>query len=146
MLEHVEEGLIRQRVEIDEIQCGIMLGCGTTDAIFIWRQLQKKHLIVNKPIHVHGLRLPWEESIWWCSSRFHLVGDAHAWNRRVVSAPGPVHVQGCKKPGKSRWWILPVIRCLSWFSSFSFHFIIVLEALSRQFRTFVHGSCSMQMT
>ena len=27
-----------------------------------------------------------------------------------------------------------------------FLFIIVLKALSRQFRTFVHGSCSMQMT
>ena len=39
MLEHVEEGLIRQRVEIDEMQCGFMLGCGTTDAIFIVRQL-----------------------------------------------------------------------------------------------------------
>ena len=35
----------------------------------------------------------------------------------MVSAPGPVHVQGCKKPGKSRCWILPVIWCLSWFSS-----------------------------
>ena len=28
--------------------------------------------------------------------------SAHAGNRSVVSAPGPVHVQGCKKPGKSR--------------------------------------------
>ena len=28
MLEHVEEGLIRQRVEIDEMQCGFMLECG----------------------------------------------------------------------------------------------------------------------
>ena len=46
MLEHVEEGLIRQRVEID----GFMLGCGTTDAIFIVRQLQEKHLIPNKPL------------------------------------------------------------------------------------------------
>ena len=45
MLEHVEEGLIRQRVETDEMQCGFMLGCGTTDAIFIVRQLQEKHLI-----------------------------------------------------------------------------------------------------
>ena len=26
MLEHVEEGLIRQIVEIDEMQCGFMLG------------------------------------------------------------------------------------------------------------------------
>ena len=50
MLEHVEEGLIRQRVEIEEMQCGFMIGCGTTDAIFIVRQLQEKHLI--------GLRLP----------------------------------------------------------------------------------------
>ena len=48
MLEHVEEGLIRQRVEIDEMQCGFMLGCGTTDAIFIVRQIQEKHLIANK--------------------------------------------------------------------------------------------------
>ena len=49
MLEHVEDGLIGQRVEIDEMQCGFMLGCGTTDAIFIVRQLQEKHLIANKP-------------------------------------------------------------------------------------------------
>ena len=47
MLEHVEEGLIRQRVEIDEMQCGFMLGCGTTDAIFIVCQLQEKHLLAN---------------------------------------------------------------------------------------------------
>ena len=52
MLEHVEEGLIRQRVEIDEMQCGFMLGCGTTDAIVIVRQLQEKHLIANKPLYM----------------------------------------------------------------------------------------------
>ena len=48
MLEHVEEGLIRQRVEIDEMQCEFMLGCGTTDV----RQLQEKHLIANKPLYM----------------------------------------------------------------------------------------------
>ena len=52
MLEHVEKGLIRQRVEIGEIQCGFMLGCGTTDAILIVRQLQEKHLIANKPLYM----------------------------------------------------------------------------------------------
>ena len=41
------ERLIRQRVE-----CGFMLGCGTTDAIFIVRQLQEKHLIANKPLYM----------------------------------------------------------------------------------------------
>ena len=52
MLEHVEEGLIRQRVEIEEMQCGFLLGCRTTDAIFIVRQLQEKHLIANKPLYM----------------------------------------------------------------------------------------------
>ena len=52
MLEHVEEGLIRQRVEIDEMQCDFMLGCGTTDAIFIVRQLLEKHLIANKLLYM----------------------------------------------------------------------------------------------
>ena len=50
MLDHVEEGLIRQRVEIDDMQCGYMLGCGTTDAIFHVCQLQVKHLIANKSL------------------------------------------------------------------------------------------------
>ena len=96
ILEHLEEGLIRQRVEIDEMQCGFMLGCGTTDTIFIVRQLQEKNLIANKPLYMAFVYLEKK------TSRFYLVGNAHAWNRRVVSAPGPVHVQGCKKPGKSR--------------------------------------------
>ena len=52
MLEHVVEGLIRQRVEIDEIQCGFMSGRGTTNAIFIVRQLQEKHLSANKPLYM----------------------------------------------------------------------------------------------
>ena len=52
MLEHVEEGFIRQRVEIDEVQCGLMLGCGTTGAIFIVCQLQEKHLIASKPLYM----------------------------------------------------------------------------------------------
>ena len=52
VLEHVEEGLNRQRVEIDEMQCGFMLGCGTTGAIFIVCQLQEKHLIANKPLYM----------------------------------------------------------------------------------------------
>ena len=33
--------------------------------------------------------------------RCHAVGNAQAWNRQVVGAPGPVHVQGCRKHGYS---------------------------------------------
>ena len=78
------------------MQYGFMLGCGTTGAIFIVRQLQEKHLIANKPLYMA------RSKHLMCTSRFYLVGNAHVWNRRVVSAPGPVHVQGCKKSGKSR--------------------------------------------
>ena len=52
VLERVVEGLIRQRVEIDEMQCGFISGRGTTDAIFIVRQLQEKHLAANKPLYM----------------------------------------------------------------------------------------------
>ena len=52
MSEHVEEGLIRQIVEIDEMQCGFMLVYGTNDAIYSVRQLQEKHLIANKPLYM----------------------------------------------------------------------------------------------
>ena len=51
VLERVAEGLIRQRVEIDEMQCGFMSGRGTTDASFIVRQLQEKQLVANKPLY-----------------------------------------------------------------------------------------------
>ena len=43
---------IRQRVEIDEVQCDFRLGCGTTDAKFIVRKLQENHLIDNKPLYM----------------------------------------------------------------------------------------------
>ena len=101
MLEHVEEGLIRQRVAIDKMQCGFMLGCGITDAIFFVRQLQEKHLFANKPLYMAFVYL--EKKAFDCVHQFfYLVGNALAWNRRMVSAPAPVHVQKCKKAGKSR--------------------------------------------
>ena len=71
VLERVVEGLIRQRVEIDEMQCGFMSGRGTTDAIFIVRQLQEKHLAANKPLYMAFVdlekaldRVP-GDVIWW---------------------------------------------------------------------------------
>ena len=45
------------RVEIDEMQCGFMLGCGTTDAVFIVRQLREKHLNANKPLYMAFVHL-----------------------------------------------------------------------------------------
>ena len=45
MLEHLVEGLIKQRVEIVEIESGFMSGRSTTDALFIVCQLHEKHLV-----------------------------------------------------------------------------------------------------
>ena len=67
-------------------------GRGTTNAIFIVRQLQKEQLTANK--HVSFVDM--EKKACLCSM---------GWNRQVVGAPGPVHVQGCKKQGKSRRWV-----------------------------------------
>ena len=52
VLERVVEGFIRQRVVINDMQCGLMQGRGTTDAIFILRQLQEKHLVAGKPFYL----------------------------------------------------------------------------------------------
>ena len=71
VLKRAVDGLIRQRVEIDEMQCGFMSGRGTTDAIFIVHQLQEKHLTANKPLYMAFVdlekafdRVP-RDVIWW---------------------------------------------------------------------------------
>ena len=51
------------------------------------------------------------------SIRCHVVDNAQALNRQVVGAPGPVHVQGCRKQGKSRRCVQRGDWCLSRCSS-----------------------------
>ena len=74
VLERVVEGLIRQRVEIDEMQCGFMSGRGTTDAICIVRQLLEKHLAANKPLYNAFFDL--EKAFDKSSMECHLEGNA----------------------------------------------------------------------
>ena len=50
VLERVLEGLIRDRVSIDGMQFGFMPGRGTTDAIFIVRQLQERFIERKKDL------------------------------------------------------------------------------------------------
>ena len=56
VLERIVDGLIRQVVSIDDSQFGFVPGRGTTDAIFVVRQLQEKYLAANKTLH--GFRRP----------------------------------------------------------------------------------------
>ena len=48
ILERIVDGLIRQLVSINDSQFGFVPGRGTTDAIFVVRQLQEKYLAANK--------------------------------------------------------------------------------------------------
>ena len=50
VMEIVIEGRLRKIVKIDSMQFGFMSGRGTTDAIFIVRQLQEKYLAKNKEL------------------------------------------------------------------------------------------------
>ena len=52
VIERIHNSLIRQVVTIDESQFGFVPGRGTTDAIFVVRQLQKKYLTVGKQIYI----------------------------------------------------------------------------------------------
>ena len=61
ILERIVNGLIRQVVSIDDSQFGSVPGRGTTDAIFVVRQLQEKSLAVNKRLYkLYGLCGPRE--------------------------------------------------------------------------------------
>ena len=48
MSERISEKLIKQQMDIDEIQFGFMLRCRTTNTIYILRQLKEKHLAEKK--------------------------------------------------------------------------------------------------
>ena len=52
VLERIAEGLIRQLVSINDSQFGFVPGRGTTDAIFVVRQLQEKYLAAIKRLYM----------------------------------------------------------------------------------------------
>ena len=65
------DSLIRHLVSIDDSQFGFVPGRGTTDAIFVVRQLQEKYLAANKRLYMVFVdfekafdRVP-QKVIWW---------------------------------------------------------------------------------
>ena len=137
VLERVVEGLIRQRVEIHEMQCGFMSGRGTTDAIFIVPQLQEKHLAANKPLYMAFVdlekafdRVP-RDVIWWAMRKLRI----DEWLVRLVQSMYK-DVRSRVKVGDGYSEEFGVGVGVHQGSVLSpLLFIIVLEALSREFRT-----------
>ena len=52
LLEMLVEQFIRQQVKTDAMQCGFIPARGTTDAIFIVRQLQERYLALQKELYL----------------------------------------------------------------------------------------------
>ena len=63
-------------VSIDDSQFGFVLGRGTTDAIFVVRQLQEKYLAVNKRLYMAFVDL---EKVSDC-----VPGNANWWAQRKL--------------------------------------------------------------
>ena len=76
--ETIADSLIRKVVTIDESQFGFVSGRGTTDTIFVIRQLQEKYLTVSKQIYKYGFRGP-RECVRPSSSERDLVDNEKAW-------------------------------------------------------------------
>ena len=71
VLEGVLESAVRGMVDVNKLQFGFMPGRGTTDAIFIARQLQEKYRAAKKPLYFAFVdlekafdRVP-REVLWW---------------------------------------------------------------------------------
>ena len=130
------DGLIRQVVSIDDSQFGFVPGRGTTDAIFVVKQLQEKYLAANNRLYMAFVdlekafdRVP-RKVIWWALRKL----GVDEWIVRLVqgmysNARSCVHVgEGYSeefevKVGVHQGSVLSPLL-----------FIIVLEALSREFR------------
>ena len=87
-IERVIEKIIREIISIDDMQFGFMPGRGTTDAIFILRQLQEKHLAKNKKLYFAFVdlekafdRVP-RKVIWWAMRKLGI----EEWIVRFVQA------------------------------------------------------------
>ena len=137
ILERIVDGLIRQLVSMDDSQFAFVPGRGTTDTIFVLRQLQEKYLASNKRLYMAFVDLEKASDpvprkvIWWALRKL----GVEEWIVRLVqlmyaNAQSRVRVgEGYSeefevKVGVHQGSVLSLLL-----------FIIVLEALSWEFRS-----------
>ena len=129
--------IIRERISIDDMQFGFMPGRGTTDAIFILRQLQEKHLAKNKKLYFAFVdlekafdRVP-RKVIWWAMRKLGI----EEWIVRFVQAMynNTRSRVGVNNTYSDEFGVKVGVHQGSVLSPLLF--VIVLEALSCEFRT-----------
>ena len=119
------------------MKCGFMQGRGTTDAIFILLQLQEKHLVAAKPLYLAFIdlekafdRVP-REVIWWSMRKLKI----DEWLVRIVQSMYK-EVRNRVRVGDEYSNSFDVRVGVYQGSVLSpLLFVIVLEALSMEFRT-----------
>ena len=130
-------GLIKQLVSINSSQFGFVPGRGTTDAIFFVRQLQEKYLATSKRIYMAFVDLEKafdqvpRKVIWWALRKL----GVEEWIVRLVQwMYANARSLVCVGEGYSEEFEVKVGVHLGSVLSLLL-FIIVLEALSREFRS-----------
>ncbi|WP_347046853.1 RNA-directed DNA polymerase, partial [Escherichia coli] len=135
--ERVIAQLIRDRIDIDKMQFGFVPGRGTTDAIFLVRQLQEKYLAQNRPLFLAFVdlekafdRVP-RKVIWWSLRKLGvdewLVRAVQAMYKNAVSrlrVNNEFSDEFSVKVGVHQGSVLSPLL-----------FIIVLQAITEEFKT-----------
>ena len=132
VLERIVDSLIKKLVSINDSQFGFVPGRGTTDAIFVVRQLQKKYLAANKRLYMAFVDLEKafdqvpRKVIWWVLRKLgveerivHLVQGMYANAQSRVCVDEGYSEEFEVKVGVHQGLVLSLLL-----------FIIVLEALS----------------
>jgi len=148
VVERIFEHRIRQQIDADDMQFGFMKGKGTTDAIFTVRQMQENFRVKRKKLYFDFVdlekafdRVPREVIRWamrklgmeeWLvSAVMSMYTGAKTIVRTVYDNSSGFEVNVGMHQGSA---LSPLL------------FVIVMEAISREFTVALPGNCCMLMT